>query len=116
MRTSALKGSGVHRLPPVLLDLHTRWTVRIPTSKVNEVIQQAQRERPTPRIAGTLHYATQVSAGPPTFVIFGGAREPDAGYRRYLEHRLRDAFGFEGVPIRVRFRPRTKGKSGTRER
>jgi GTP-binding protein len=116
MRTSALKGAGVHRLPPVLLDLHTRWTVRIPTSKVNEVIQQAQRERPTPRIAGTLHYATQVSAGPPTFVIFGGAREPDAWYRRYLEHRLRDAFGFEGVPIRVRFRPRTKGPSGTRQR
>ena len=72
--------------------------LRVPTSKVNEVIQQAQRERPTPRIAGTLHYATQVSAGPPSFVIFGGAREPDAGYRRYLENRLRDAFGFEGVP------------------
>ena len=106
MRTSALNGRGVHRLPPILFDLHTRWTLRVPTSKVNEVIQQAQRERPTPRIAGTLHYATQVSAGPPTFVIFGGAREPDAGYRRYLEGRLRRMFGFDGIPIRLTFRPR----------
>ena len=64
MRVSALNGRGVHRLPPVLLDLQARWTLRVPTSKVNEVIHQAQRERPTPRVAGTLHYATQVSAGP----------------------------------------------------
>ncbi len=52
MRVSALNGRGVHRLPPVLLDLQTRWTLRVPTSKVNEVIHQAQRERPTPRVAG----------------------------------------------------------------
>ena len=110
MRTSALNGRGVHRLPPVLFDLHTRWTLRVPTSKVNEVIQQAQRERPTPRIAGTLHYATQVSAGPPSFIVFGGAREPDAGYRRYLEGRLRRAFGLDGIPIRLTFRPRKSRK------
>jgi GTP-binding protein len=108
MRTSALTGRGVHRLPPVLLDLHTRWTSRVPTSAVNEVIQRAQRERPTPRSAGTLHYATQVATGPPTFVIFGGANEPDPSYRRYIEHRLRDAFGLEGVPVRVRYRPRRR--------
>jgi GTP-binding protein len=105
-RTSALKGSGVHRLPPVLLDLYARWTLRVPTSKVNDVIQRAQRERPTPRNTGTLHYATQVQAGPPTFVIFGGAHAPDAAYQRYLANRLRAAFGFDGVPVRLRFRPR----------
>ena len=64
MRASALSGRGVHRLPAVLLDLHARWTSRVPTSKTNEIIQQAQRERPTPRTAGNLHYATQVSTGP----------------------------------------------------
>jgi GTP-binding protein len=109
MRTSALTGRGVHRLPPVLLDLHARWTSRVPTSKVNEVVQQAQRERPTARSAGTLHYATQVSSAPPTFVIFGGAHEPDRSYRRYIENRLRKAFRLEGVPIRVRYRPRARG-------
>lgn len=106
MRTSARTGRGVHRLPSVLLDLHARWTSRVATSKVNEVIQQAQRERPTPRVAGTLHYATQVATGPPSFVVFGGANEPDPGYRRYIENRLRRAFHLEGVPVRVKYRPR----------
>ena len=106
VRTSALKGAGVHRLGPILLDLHARWSLRVATAKVNDVVQRAQRERPTPRATGTLHYATQVAARPPTFVIFGGAKEPDAGYRRFLENRLRTTFGFHGVPIRLRFRGR----------
>jgi GTP-binding protein len=105
-RTSALKGSGVHRLPPVLLDLYARWTLRVPTSKVNAVIQKAQRETPTSRNTGTLHYATQVQAAPPTFVIFGGAHAPDAAYQRFLANRLRAEFGFDGIPVRLRFRPR----------
>ena len=92
MRTSAWTGRGMHRLPPVLLDLHARWTSRVVTSKVNDVIQRAQRERPTPRNAGTLHYATQVSTGPPSFVVFGGANQPDPSYRRYIENRLRRDF------------------------
>jgi GTPase len=106
LRTSARSGRGVNRLPPVLLDLHQRWSLRVSTSQVNEVIHGAQRERPTPRATGNLHYATQVGTSPPTFVVFGGAREPDAGYRRFLENRLRTRFGLEGVPIRLRFRPR----------
>lgn len=115
MRTSAATGRGVHRLPPVLLDLHARWMSRVATSKVNEVVQQAQRERPTPRAAGTLHYATQVSTGPPSFVIFGGANQPDPSYRRYIENRIRRAFGLEGVPVRVRYRSRRRrGKDGSR--
>lgn len=108
MRTSARSGQGVHRLPPVLMDLHGRWGRRVPTAIVNEVLQQAQAERPTPRSAGTLHYATQVASGPPTFVVFGGAREPGPGYRRFLENRLRRTFGFEGVPIRLSFRARRR--------
>ncbi len=108
MRTSAETGRGVHRLPAVLLDLHARWSSRVSTSKVNDVIQRAQRERPTPRQAGTLHYATQVSTGPPTFVVFGGANEPDATYRRYIEGRLRREFHLDGVPVRVRYRPRKR--------
>jgi GTP-binding protein len=114
MRTSATGGRGVHRLPPVLLDLHARWTTRVPTSTVNEIVQQAQRERPTPRSAGNLHYATQVSTGPPSFVIFGGATEPDPAYRRYIENRFRRAFRLEGVPVRVRYRSRKRRPRVTR--
>jgi GTP-binding protein len=109
VRVSALRGQGVHRLPPILVDLHQRWSVRISTSRVNGIVQQAQRERPTPRAAGTLHYATQVSTGPPTFVIFGGAHEPGPAYRRYLENRLRRELRLAGVPIRIRFRSRRPG-------
>jgi GTP-binding protein len=105
-RVSALSAQGVHRLPSLLVDLHRRWSFRAPTSKVNEIVRAAQAERPTPRTTGNLHYATQVSSGPPSFVVFGGTKAPDATYQRYLENRLRKEFGFEGVPIRIRFRAR----------
>jgi GTP-binding protein len=114
LRTSALRGTGVHRLRPTLLEVHERWTRRVSTAPVNEVLQQAQLERPAPRDIGRFRYATQVSAGPPSFVVFG-SKPPGASYRRFLEGRLRRAFGFEGVPIRLSFRTREpRGGSGRR--
>jgi GTP-binding protein len=110
LRASATRGQGVHRLPPLLMELHGRWVVRAPTSRVNEILHAAQGERPTPRIAGTLHYATQISAGPPTIVVFGGAKLPDPGYRRFLENRFRRELHLDGVPIRLRFRARQRGQ------
>jgi GTP-binding protein len=107
VRTSALRGTGVPRLPDVLTGLHQRWSLRVSTAKVNDVIQRAVAERPGPRSTGKVHYATQVAAAPPTFVLFG-VQEPPAGYRRYLENRLRRAFGFQGVPLRMQFRPRRR--------
>jgi GTPase len=110
-RTSALTGAGLTRLPTELVDLHERWGRRVPTSEVNRVLSQAQDERPPP--AGVRYrYGTQVSAGPPTFVLFGG-RAPSSSYARFLEGRLRRAFGLGGVPIRLRFRakrPRGGGR------
>jgi GTP-binding protein len=101
-RTSALTGAGVTRLPTELVDLHGRWGRRVPTSEVNRVLSEAQDERPPPE-GVRYRYGTQVSAGPPTFVLFGG-RPPSPSYMRFLEGRLRRAFGFGGVPIRLRFR------------
>jgi GTPase len=109
LRASATRGQGVHRLPPLLMELQGRWTLRAPTSRVNEILQTAQGERPTPRVAGTLHYATQISTGPPTIVVFGGATPPGPGYRRFLENRFRRELGLDGVPIRLRFRARQRG-------
>jgi len=112
VRTSAITGTGVAKLPRGLLALHERWSRRVPTAEVNRVLQDAQGERPAP--GGTRYrYGTQVSAGPPSFVLFGGA-EPEASYRRFLENRLRRAFGFEGVPIRLRFRRKQRGKPAGR--
>jgi GTPase len=111
LRTSAKTGVGVHRLPPALVDLHSRWASRAPTAAVNEALRVALSERPPP--AGVRYrYATQVAAGPPTFVVFGGG-PPDASYRRFIASRLRRAFDLEGVPIRLRFRPsRRRGRPG----
>jgi GTP-binding protein len=111
LRTSAVRGQGIQHISGRLLDLHERWSSRATTSRVNEVLHQAQGARPPPRSSGTLYYAAQVSSGPPTFVVFGGARPPDPGYRRYLENRFREAFRLEGVPIRMRFRSRGRRPS-----
>jgi GTP-binding protein len=111
IRTSAAHGQGVARIPNMLLDLRQRWSGRASTSRVNELLQEAQGANPSPRSSGTLHYAAQVGTRPPSFVFFGGGRAPGPGYRRYLENRFREAFHLDGVPIRMRFRPRTRGRS-----
>ena len=111
IRTSATRGTGVSRIPALLLDVRHRWSQRAATARVNEVLQAAQGAKPTPRTAGRLHYASQVGTRPPTFVVFGGARPPDSGYRRYLENRFREAFDLDGVPVRLRFRPRRSARS-----
>jgi GTP-binding protein len=107
LRTSATHGTGVGRIPAALLGLHASWSRRVPTTRVNEVLQEAQGQRPPPRGTARLLYGTQVSKGPPTFVLFGGAA-PDAGYRRYLENRFRQEFDLQGVPIRLRFRAKRR--------
>jgi GTP-binding protein len=106
LRTSATRGSGIGRLPPALLALHGRWTRRIATAEVNRVVEAAQSERPPPR-RGRYRYSTQVSSGPPTFVLFGPG-VPEPSYQRFLENRLRREFEFDGVPIRLRFRPKPR--------
>ncbi|MGQ0670187.1 MAG: ribosome biogenesis GTPase Der [Actinomycetota bacterium] len=112
MRTSARSGFGVRRLVPALLDLHDRWSRRVSTSEVNRVVHDAQSERPAPHATGRFRYATQVGAGPPSFVLFGGSA-PDPAYQRFLENRLRRSFGWEGVPIRLRFRPKRERRPGS---
>jgi GTPase len=115
LRTSALTASGVTKVLPALLRVHEAWTKRVPTSEVNRVLQSALAATPPPRDTGRIRYATQVSSGPPSFVVFG-SREPSASYRRYLEGALRRAFGFDGVPVRLSFRVREPRSKGGRRR
>jgi GTP-binding protein len=103
LRTSALSGTGVHRLPRALLDVHERWARRAPTASVNEVLAGAQGDRPAPGGA-RYRYGTQARSRPPTFVLFG-ARSPGATYERFLENRLRRDLELGGVPVRLVFRP-----------
>jgi GTPase len=107
VRTSARTGAGIRRLVPALLAVREAWARRVPTSEVNRELQAALAAYPPPRGMGRIRYGTQVSAGPPTFVLFGAERPPTA-YRRYLENKLRAAFGFNGVPLRISFRARDR--------
>jgi GTP-binding protein len=111
LRTSAITGTGVLRLPPALSAVQEHWGRRAPTAQVNEVIANAQAERQAPGGA-RYRYATQVAAAPPRFVLFG-AEPPPASYQRFLEGRLRRALDLDGVPIRLRFRKaRRRGGGG----
>jgi GTP-binding protein len=93
---------------------------RVPTADVNRVIGDAAMDHPPPTSRGKrarILYATQVAIAPPTFVVF--VNDPELfhfSYRRYLENRLRDAFGFAGTPIRILLRARQPGDRRPRGR
>lgn len=106
LRISALTGKGVHKLRPVLAATIEDYHRRVPTRKVNEVLRAAQAAQPAPHGARVL-YATQGATDPPTFTLFANKTLP-APYLRYLERKLREAFAFGSVPIKIRVRRRSE--------
>ena len=113
LRTSALTGAGVGKVLPAALAVHEAWGRRVSTGEVNRVLRSAVDANPPPRRTGRVLYGTQVSAGPPHLVLFG-LGDPGGSYRRYLENSLRQAFGFDGVPVRLSFRSRRARPSPSR--
>jgi GTP-binding protein len=106
LKVSATTGKGVHKLLPVLADAIERYHRRVPTRDVNKVLAEAQAAQPAPGGARVL-YGLQGAADPPTFTLFAN-RELPPQYVRYLERKLRDAFGFGAVPIKMRVRRRSE--------
>ena len=104
LRISALTGRGVHRLLPALENAIDAYHTRIPTRQVNDVIRRAQQAQPGPH-GGRILYATQGATDPPTFTLFTNKTIP-ASYLRYIERQLREAFGLEATPIKLRVRRR----------
>lgn len=100
---SALTKQRIHRLPEVINYVAEQNAMRVATSVLNQVIADAVAVNPPPTDKGQrlkILYATQVKIKPPTFVIF--VNEPEImhfSYQRYLENKLREAFGFEGTPM-----------------
>ena len=107
---SARTGRGVHRLAPALRTALESWDRRIPTGRLNTWLGELIAATPPPVRGGKqprVLFATQASNRPPTFVLFTtGFLE--AGYRRFIERRLREDFGFTGSPVRVNVRVREK--------
>ena len=117
---SALHGGGVEKLMPAVFEVFDCWNVRVPTGKLNRWLERVVADHPPPIVAGRrlkLRYMTQVKARPPTFALFVSkpADLPEA-YRRYLANRLRETFGFAGVPIRVLARAGKNPYAGRRRR
>jgi GTP-binding protein len=108
--TSAKTGQGVDKIMPQIIQVYRERQKRLSTSTVNNVVQQAIASHNRPSSQGRqlkIYYATQAEANPPTFVFFtNDATLVHFTYRRYLENKLREAFGFAGTPIRLNFKSR----------
>jgi GTP-binding protein len=109
---SAMTGRAVQKLVPAMEAALNSWDKRISTGQLNTWLKEVVAATPPPVRGGKqprILFATQATARPPTFVLFtSGFLE--AGYRRFLERRLRETFGFEGSPIRINVRVREKRK------
>ena len=107
---SAQTGRGVHRLAPAMQRALNSWDRRIPTGRLNSWLGELIQATPPPVRSGKqpkILFATQAANRPPTFVLFtSGFLE--AGYRRFIERRLREDFDFAGSPVRVNVRVREK--------
>jgi GTPase len=105
---SAVRGQGVDKLMNAVFAAVERWSARIPTSQLNRWLEGAMDQNPPPAPSGRrikIRYATQASARPPTFAIFGNQLKklPDS-YLRYLMNTLRRDFDLAGVPLRFSLR------------
>lgn len=113
---SAKTGRAVQKLVPAMELSLASWDTRISTGQLNTWLKEVVAATPPPVRGGRqprILFATQATARPPTFVLFtSGFLE--AGYRRFLERRLRETFGFEGSPIRINVRVREKRKPKSR--
>jgi GTP-binding protein len=116
LQVSAKTGAGVGHILERCQKLSQTAERRIPTAELNRWLQDcvsrhepAMAQRGDRRRPLKFFYATQSTVRPPTFVLF--CTEPDSvqsSYRRFLENRLRERFDFNGIPIRLRLRPRTR--------
>ncbi len=113
---SAMTGRAVQKLVPAMETALDSWDARISTGQLNTWLKDVVAATPPPVRGGKqprILFATQATSRPPTFVLFtSGFLE--AGYRRFLERRLRETFGFEGSPIRINVRVREKRKPQSR--
>src|SRR6218665_868299 len=107
---SAKTGRHLEKLVPALELALNSWDTRIPTGKFNAFLTELTQAHPHPVRGGRqprILFGTQAATRPPAFVLFTtGFLDP--GYRRYIQRRLREIYGFEGSPITVNMRVREK--------
>ena len=110
VNVSAMTGRHLEKLVPALDLSLASWEQRIPTGRLNSFLGEVVSAHPHPLRGGKqprILFGTQASTRPPRFVLFASGFL-EAGYRRFLERRLREEFGFAGSPIEVSVRVREK--------
>ena len=110
VNVSAKTGRHIERLEVAIEAALAGWETRISTGRLNQVLASIVQSNPHPIRGGKqprILFGAQVATSPPTFALFTtGFLE--AGYRRFIERRLREEYGFEGTPIRIMMRVREK--------
>jgi GTP-binding protein len=114
VNVSARTGRHAERLVPAIDTALAAWETRVPTARLNAFLGQLVAAHPHPLRGGKqprILFATQADTRPPRFVLFTtGFLE--ASYRRFVERRLREEFGFAGTPIEISMRIREKRSRG----
>jgi len=111
---SALTGRSVRKLAPALRTALKSWDQRVPTGLLNGWLADLIAATPPPVRSGKqpkVLFATQAAIRPPTLVLFTTGFI-EAGYRRFIERKFREEFGFEGTPVRINIRVREKKVRG----
>lgn len=119
VNVSARTGRHMDKLVPALETSLTGWNQRIPTGQLNNWIKEQVASTPPPARGGKqpkILFATQAGARPPHFILFTTGFLED-NYRRFIERRLREDFGFQGSPLHISMRIREKkNATGTQTR
>ena len=102
----------VDKLHDMILKINENYSQRIPTSKINEVIERALRRHTLPSVSGQvirIYYATQYETRPPKIaIVMNKPKGLHFTYRRYLTNKMREAFDFSGTPLL--FKAKRKGE------
>ena len=112
--TSTLTGQRVFRVLDLVLEVQAQRHRRIVTHEVNEVLRALTTRTKPPAHYGSpvkFLYGTQPAVAPPTFALW--VNHPEGvgeAYMRYLQNGFRDAWGFQGVPLRIHLRNRNPGE------
>jgi GTP-binding protein len=114
LRISALTGARMSNLLPTVDRIKENWESRVETSLLNDVLRRVLAQTPPPTKKGKrlqMYYLTQARTAPPQFVFFVNRPElAEPAYKRFLERKIRETFGFDGTPIRIILRSRRSMK------
>ncbi|MBO3677149.1 ribosome biogenesis GTPase Der [Streptomyces sp. NEAU-YJ-81] len=110
VNVSARTGRHMEKLVPAIETALAGWETRVPTGRLNAFLGEIVASHPHPIRGGKqprILFGTQAGTRPPRFVLFASGFL-EAGYRRFIERRLREEFGFEGTPLQISVRVREK--------